>query len=344
MQSFSTATTEPEKNRKKRTTISMEMIKSIRKDLEKNYSVLDISKNENISLQAAYKVVHKISEGLKDEEILKNKKGRRKSDKTELKCKVSQILIADASYTQSEIAKQLNETGHVISNTGVCRLLHEMDYTRKRLVRIPEERNSPKNIETRQTYAREIQFVSDSNLVFLDETGANMHHSRNYGYSAKNVKAYKVVKSNRGVNISCMVAISNTGIIGFEIKDGAFDGSSFKCFIQDKLVRHFEVNRFDILIMDNCSFHHRKDVLQLLDDNNIRYRFLPPYSPQLNPIEEYFSHFKSKLSSMHPFPADRKELKELIESVLQNDNVNFNGWFLHMRNYIQKALSRHVFI
>jgi len=59
----------------------------------------------------------------------------------------------------------------------------KMDYFRKRLVLIPEERNTPKNIDARQNYAREVQFIANSNLVFLDETGLNLHQMRNYGYS-----------------------------------------------------------------------------------------------------------------------------------------------------------------
>ena len=91
-------------------------------------------------------------------------------------------------------------------------------------------------MDVRQIYAREVQFISNSNLIFLDKTGCNLHQSRNYGYSPKNSKSFKIVKGNRGKNISCMVTIKNSGIVCFEIKDGAFDGESFKSFIQEKLV------------------------------------------------------------------------------------------------------------
>ena len=88
-----------------------------------------------------------------------------------------------------------------------------MEYTRKRLVTIPEEINNTKNITSRQCYAREIQFIPDENFVFLDETGSNLHQSQNYGYSPKTMKAFRVVKGSREKNISNMVSIQNLGIL-----------------------------------------------------------------------------------------------------------------------------------
>jgi len=320
------------------------MLQRIRKHVAlSSCSVKQIADYEDISLQTSYKIYNKICDGLKDEEII-NKTGRPKTEKLAIQNQVSQILLRDSSFTQSEISAALHETGTVLSQSTVSRILKDMGYTRKRLVIIPEERNAPKNIDARQIYAREIQFVADTNLVFLDETGMNLHQTRNYGYAPKNMKAYKVVKANRGTNISCMVAIKKTGVLDYTIKDGAFCGNSFISFIQEKLVQHFQNNPNDILIMDNCRFHHRKDVIDLLTTNNILHRFLPPYSPQLNPIEEYFSTLKSDLASIHPSTKDRNELKSRINAKLNNERRNFNGWFTHMRTYVEKALARQEFI
>ncbi|KAG0439509.1 hypothetical protein DMUE_2386 [Dictyocoela muelleri] len=141
-----------------------------------------------------------------------------------------------------------------------------------------------------------------------------------------------------------MVAIKKSGIINFEIKDGSFNGESFMCFIENKLTVHFQNNNDDILIMDNCSFHHRSDVIALLDSKNIKHRFLPAYSPQLNPIEEYFSYFKSKLSSFHAIPTNSEELKIRAVSIFNNENIGFAGWFLNMRRFINMAKARQPFI
>lgn len=208
-----------------------------------------------------------------------------------------------------------------------------MEYSRKRLVKIPMERNSQRTIENRQLYARGIEYLSDSCLIYLDETGVNQHQTRNYGYSPINSKSYKLVKANRGTNISCMVAIKVTGVICFELKDGAFNGDDFIIFIKTHSLPHFQRNPTDVLIMDNCRFHHRRDVTMLLEEKRIPFMFLPPYSPQLNPIEEYFSSFKSQISAFVTINISRLELKERIIEILNNPIVDFNGWFRNMRRW-----------
>ncbi|KAG0436201.1 hypothetical protein DMUE_4339 [Dictyocoela muelleri] len=126
---------------------------------------------------------------------------------------------------------------------------------------------------------------------FSDETGINLNQSRNYRYSPKNTKAVKIVKKKRLKNVSCIVALKKSGIVNFEIKDGSFNGESLMCSIVNKLAINFQNNNDYILIMDNCSFHHRSKVIALLNSKNIKPRSLPAYSLQLNPIEEYFSYF-----------------------------------------------------
>jgi len=106
------------------------------------------------------------------------------------------------------------------SQSEVSRVLKSINYTRKRLVTIPEARNAPRNIDARQEYSRMIGFVFDENLVYMDETGINLHMVRSYGYSPKNTKAYKVVKGSKETNISLLLAIKMTGILAYQIKDG----------------------------------------------------------------------------------------------------------------------------
>jgi arginine repressor len=72
---------------------------------------------------------------------------------------------------QKELSSELQLSGINKSQSTISRILKKMNYTRKRLLRVPEERNNERNIETRQNYARRIEYLNDDNLVFLDETG-----------------------------------------------------------------------------------------------------------------------------------------------------------------------------
>ncbi|KAG0439508.1 hypothetical protein DMUE_2387 [Dictyocoela muelleri] len=165
------------KSRKKRQSISTDIIKNIRKGLNRGISVKDIASEENLSLQTTYGLINKISDGKTDEEIVGVKKRRKAQEYPDVKSKIAQILFRDASYTQCELSEELNKWGLYKNQATISRVLKEMGYSRKRLVKIPEERNSIRNIDARQTYSNELEFINDENLVFLDETGINLNQS-----------------------------------------------------------------------------------------------------------------------------------------------------------------------
>ena len=165
-----------------------------------------------------------------------------------------------------------------------------MGITRKRLTKIPVDRNSKRIIVLRQAYARKLQHYALNHLVYLDKTGFNIHTSTNYGHSHKNTEAVAMFPANRGVNINLMADIDINGVISYGLKDGAYNGIAFINFISAKLVPCFLYNANSVLINDNCRFHHITDVIQTLRTNKIKYKFLPPHSPQLNPIEVFFSN------------------------------------------------------
>ena len=90
--------------------------------------------------------------------------------------------------------------------------------------------------------------------------------------------------ANKGVNISLMAAIDINGVISYELKDGAYNGIPFINFFTEKLLLYFKNKLTSVLIMDNSRFHNNVDVIKLLKFNKVNYKFLPPYSYQLNPI------------------------------------------------------------
>ena len=137
------------------------------------------------------------------------------------------------------------------SQAFIGKMFKQMNITRKRLTHVPTERNSARVLEIRKIYGIEIQNVPINNVVYLDETGFNLHTCQNYDYSTKNSKAYVVVSGNKGINISLMASISINEIVGFYIIDGACNGDSFIDFILTKLVTYFERNKEKLVIMDN---------------------------------------------------------------------------------------------
>ena len=329
--------------RKKRTNLTTETVRIIRNQLIMGYAIKDISVGNNLSMQAIRNVANKISKGMSDVEIIL-KKGRKNKSNFELKNQLSAIVRQDNSLTQKGIADSLLSTGIKKSQASISRLLKQANLTRKRLSLVPEERNNERVLETRVQFARDIEQTDISKLVYLDETGFNLHSSSYYGYSEQNTKAYITVPANRGINISLMCAISINGVIGHRTVSGAYNGDLFIIFINEVLVPFFSSNRNYILILDNCRFHHRLDVIRCLNLNGITYKFLPAYSPQLNPIEEFFASVKARYNLKRPRPRTRTAVESEINAVLNSINYSFNNLYNRARNFLEIALSRRHFI
>ncbi|KAF7684940.1 hypothetical protein CDIK_4311 [Cucumispora dikerogammari] len=130
---------------------------------------------------------------------------------------ITTLVAQDNALNQRGISESMGLIGTTLSQSAVSRKLKAYQLTRKKLTLVPAKRNSPRIIELRFNYAREISLYQTSQLVFLDETGFNLHTSSNYGYFFVNTKAFRTVPANRGINISLMCSISTNGVVGYKI-------------------------------------------------------------------------------------------------------------------------------
>lgn len=196
----------------------------------------------------------------------------------------------DVSITLGELKNVLqNNLNITTSVSSVYRAINSFNYTFKKTVLIPEARNSNINVEKRKEYASQFMLMSTDSLVFLDEMGVNCSMRRSYGRSLAGTSPRKTVRSIRSKNYSVSAAITRRGVFYFQVLSHAYNGIHYQAFIQriiDKFAQEGLENR--ILIMDNCSMHKVAPVRELIENAGHRLVFLPPYTPQLNPIEELF--------------------------------------------------------
>ena len=100
------------------------------------------------------------------------------------------------------------------------------------------------------------------------------------------------------------------------------------------------------LIMGNACIYKSETSLSYLNTKNISYDFLPPYSPQLNPIEKFFSSLKARYHCVRPIARTNKEL---ISNLTQNFNeisngdYSFHGSYDHVKDYLVKTFNRELF-
>ena len=89
-----------------------------------------------------------------------------------------------------------------------------------------------------------------------------------------------------------MVVINNERIVAYKQQDMAYNKVSFQAFIKDHMIPYFKKHPSKILILDNVSFHRSPEIKKLLKAKGIVHKYLTPYSPQLNHIEESFCFHK----------------------------------------------------
>lgn len=157
------------------------------------------------------------------------------------------------------------------------------------------ERDLERNKEKRRVYEEELAKVPDDKRVYVDEAGTNLGMSRAYSRSPEGQRAFSVrPASNRG-NISLVAAVRLKKESVMYPFDGAVDGERFLTFLDEHLLKTLSPD--DVVILDNVRFHHIAEVQERLKTVGAKALFLPPYSPELNPIEEGFSLVKSVFKS-----------------------------------------------
>lgn len=147
-------------------------------------------------------------------------------------------------------------------------------------------------------------------LVFVDEMGANTSIYSLYGWSRRGERAYCAVPRNRGKNTTLLSSMSVEGIKPSLIVEGATTAAVFEAYVEKVLAPTLRPGQ--IVVMDNLSAHKGDRVRELIEERGCKLLYLPPYSPDLNPIEEAFSKIKGILRK-----AEARSREALIEAIGQ---------------------------
>jgi transposase len=128
------------------------------------------------------------------------------------------------------------------------------------------------------------------NMVFIDEMGYNAcSAARRYGWSPRGQTAYVSYPFRRGEKLTFIGAINYRGPVAYQIQSGAANAESFSSFVLNVLMPTVLPGGLNsIIVMDNCRIHKSAELLACLQALGVTVLFLPPYSPDLDPIELVF--------------------------------------------------------
>ena len=220
------------------------------------------------------------------------------------------------------------------SNDTIHGWLKDADFTSKRLVPVPKARNEPANIADRHRYSLEAMTWDRDTLIFIDETtfSRGLHSSR--GRSPKGKLAVYTSLNSPGPGVKVCAAVSQTqGLVMWDTQLQAYDGPAFALFITRLCAQPALLNKSCILVLDNVRVHHTQVVKDALAGAQAEHtlKFLPVYSPHLNPIEYCFHNWKNEIKHIDQLK-DKRSLHQQVEDTR-----------LCVTDKLVKAIINHVY-
>jgi transposase len=146
--------------------------------------------------------------------------------------------------------------------------------------------------------------LDSTRYVFLDETWASTNMTRSHGRAPRGQRLVMDVPHGHWKTTTFLAALRIDGIAAPIVIDGAVNGDLFVAYVRQHLVPTLRSG--DVVVMDNLSSHKRTEVKTAIDAAGATLRYLPPYSPDLNPIENAFAKLKARLRA-----AGKRNVREL---------------------------------
>lgn len=170
-----------------------------------------------------------------------------------------------------------------------------------------------------------------ADLVFVDEAGVNLAMSRHYARSVQGTRAYGQRPDARGKNVTMIGAVSLKGFIASLTFPGGTDSLAFQTYVTKVLVPNLWQGA--CVVMDNFSSHKVAGIEEAIAAAGAKLVYLPPYSPDFNPIENCWSKVKEFLRSRAARTSEELDqaITEAFDAVTTKDLI---GWFTHCCYYV----------
>ena len=185
------------------------------------------------------------------------------------------------------------------------------------------EQNRPDVAKARAEWRDTQPSLNPGKLVFLDETWTKTNMVRMYGRSPRGTRLIDTSPHGHWKTSTFLAGLREDGLIAPAVFDGPINGDRFLAYVEQVLVPTLTPG--DIVMMDNLSSHKKPAVLRAIEAVGASVRFLPAYSPDLNPIEQMFAKIKALLraKAIRTVDALWKELGTITGCVTPDECKNF---------------------
>lgn len=237
--------------------------------------------------------------------------------------------------TLAELCERIAQATGIVANPSMmCRELQHLRLPRKKKSLHDSERDTLRVQRLRRQFKKRIREDWSSwlhHLKFIDESGVHLGLTRFFGRAAPGQRVTDATPGDSGPHYALLAALGLQGVQAPWLLQGAMDGDAFEVYTAQVLVPSLQPG--DIVLIDNLSFHKAEHIRQLIESAGARLEFLPPYSPDLNPIELCWSKIKTALrtAKARTFEALVAALDAAFATVSTQD---ITAWFAHC-GYVQ---------
>jgi transposase len=169
-----------------------------------------------------------------------------------------------------------------------------------------------------------MQDINPEDIIVLDESGSNLAQTSDYARAEGGSRIKSPKPHNPGIRFSIVAAIAMTGVVAAMYTDSAINGDIFETFIRVHLLKELRPGNF--VIMDNIHFHKQEMIRVLIESAGAKVVFLPPYSPDLSPIEKMWSKVKHIIKTHKPRTCSEFH-HALFFALSSVTNEDIEGWY-----------------
>ena len=188
------------------------------------------------------------------------------------------------------------------------------------------ERDTERGRSLRTAFVGAVQTEDFTRFKFVDETSTNLAYGRRYARAEGGQRAHQATPLHSGPNVTRVAALTPSGLQAGMTVSGAVNGEVFAAYLQQVLGPTRVPG--DVVVLDNLPARKVAGLAELVEARGARWLYLPPYSPDFNPIELAFSKLKTWLRTAQVRTRDALEavIQTATEWVTEADAKN---WFDH---------------
>lgn len=191
---------------------------------------------------------------------------------------------------------------------------------------VARERDRPDVKAKREAFTQIQPTLRASKLVFLDESGFRLGTPPHYGWAPIGEKSPGKAIHGHWQTMTMIGAIALDGWRGFITINAPTDGDVFRAFVEQQLVPNLRPD--DCVVMDNLAAHKRPDIIAAIRAAGADVLFLPPYSPEYNPIEKAWAKLKELLRRLATLTRDAFD-KAVAAAMSEITTADMNAWTVH---------------